>query len=307
MAPRQDATIACSPCNDLAEMNRDHDFQPSATGAVALDPAAIKTVLCDLDGVIWLGHQPIEGSSDAVAELRAGGCRVLFVTNNSRATVADVETALDAVGVPAVGDVVSSAMAAALLVKPGERVLVAGGEGVVEACQERGATVVVNDGTTAPGPVDAVVVGLHRDFDYYRMMHAASAVRDGARLIGTNDDATFPTPTGQAPGGGAILAAIVTAAGVEPVIAGKPHAPMATLISTVLSSPAAPFDPREALMVGDRPETDGLFAAQLGCPFALVRTGVIAPGEDPGISVSLDLANLAELPAVLKAGESERP
>ena len=103
-------------------------------------------------------------------------------------------------------------MAAALLVEPGERVLVAGGPGVVEALQARGVEVVVNDGTLdrstiEAAPFDAVVTGLHRDFDYPRLRSAAAAVHVGARLIGTNSDPTYPTPAGLDPGGGSILAA----------------------------------------------------------------------------------------------------
>ena len=87
--------------------------------------------------------------------------------------------------------------------------------------------------TTAPSSpegFDAVIVGLHRDFDFARLAVASAAVRAGARLIGTNTDSTYPTPTGLQPGGGSILAAIATAADTEPVIGGKPHQPMADLI-----------------------------------------------------------------------------
>ena len=76
------------------------------------DPDA---VLCDLDGVIWLANVPIDGSVEAVARLRAGGRRVVFVTNNSSAVVATQEAALAAIGIPAVGDVLTSAVAAAAL------------------------------------------------------------------------------------------------------------------------------------------------------------------------------------------------
>ena len=85
----------------------------------------VDTVLCDLDGVVWLAHQPIAGSVEAIARLRSAGRRVMFVTNNSAATQSEHEASLAAIGVPATGDVVSSAMAAARLVEPGERVLVA--------------------------------------------------------------------------------------------------------------------------------------------------------------------------------------
>ncbi|MEY4224768.1 MAG: hypothetical protein RIS33_1702 [Actinomycetota bacterium] len=229
-------------------------------------------VLCDLDGVVWLAHRPIPGSAEAIAALRARGHRVLFVTNNSSATVADQERALSAVGVPAEGDVVTSALAGARLVEAGERVLVCGGPGVEEAIGARGAISIPHDVADA-SEIDAVMVGFHRHFDYEIMRRAAGAVRRGARLIATNDDATYPTPDGPIPGGGSIVAAIATAAGVEPLIAGKPHAAMATVVRDLLGGL-----PADAVMVGDRPSTDGLFARTLGCRYALVRSGVTPEG-----------------------------
>lgn len=260
----------------------------------------IDTVLCDLDGVVWLAHQPIPGSVDAVSSLRASGRRVLFVTNNSFALVADHEAALAGIGISAVGDVVSSSMAAAFMIEPGHRVLVAGGPGVVEALEGRGADVVRNTGAAVDGSFDAVVVGLHRDFDYDRLAVAADAVRGGARLIGTNADSTYPTPNGLLPGGGAILAAIASASGVPPSIAGKPEQPMADLVASMLGDDAEtqPMAVR-SLMIGDRPETDGLFASRLGCRFALVRSGVTASDStvraDGGLRIDLDAADLGEV------------
>ena len=112
-------------------------------------------MLCDLDGVIWLAHQPIAGSVEAVARLRSSGRRVVFVTNNSSARIGEQEAALAAIGIPAGGDVLTSAVAAATLVEPGERVLVCGGPGITEAVTARGA--VRSPATTRPG-VDADVV-----------------------------------------------------------------------------------------------------------------------------------------------------
>ena len=244
-------------------------------------------VLCDLDGVVWLAHQPIPGSVDAIARLRGAGHRVLFVTNNSSARVEVQEAALAAIGIPAEGDVLTSAQAAARLVQPGERVLVCGGDGVVQAVEARGA-IVGHD-----AEIDAVIVGWHRTFDYDGLTRAARAVQHGARLIGTNDDATYPTPDGPIPGGGAILAAVQSAAGVSAVIAGKPYEPMAELVRATVGAEAA----RRAVMVGDRPSTDGRFARTLGCRYAHVHSGVTPKGApvdpDPDLAVD-DLAGVAD-------------
>ena len=253
---------------------------------------SVCTVLCDLDGVVWLAHEPIPGSSDAVARLRASGRRVVFVTNNSAARLEEHIAALLGVGIRADGDIVSSSTAAAHLIVPGERVLVAGGPGVVQAVESRGGVAVINDGTVDGGPFDVVMVGLHRDFDYARLAAAASALHGGARLIGTNSDSTYPTPRGLEPGGGSIVAAVAAAGEQIPTFAGKPHQPMAAAIAALIGDD---FDAATTVMVGDRPETDGLMAERLGCAFALVRTGVTQPGQvvDVDLPVAADLADLA--------------
>jgi HAD superfamily hydrolase (TIGR01450 family) len=225
------------------------------------------TWVLDLDGVVWLGDEPIPGAAEAVATLRARGERVLFATNNSFARLAEQEAKLERFGIPAHGDVLTSAMAAARLVEPGERALVCGGPGIAEALEGRGATPVRD------GDADAVVVGFHRDFDYERLRVAVRAVQRGARLIATNDDATYPTPDGPIPGGGAIVAAVAYASGVRAVVAGKPHAPMADLVREVGGETGT--------VVGDRPETDGAFARTLGYRFALVLSGVTRETDLP--------------------------
>jgi glycerol 3-phosphatase-2 len=221
----------------------------------------------DLDGVVWLGDQAIPGATEAVARLREAGEQVVFATNNSSQPVGEVEAKLARQGIPADGDVITSAMAGASLVHEGERALVCAGPGVVEALEARGAQPVWE------GPADVVVVGFHRTFDYDGLTRAAVAVRDGARLVATNADPTYPTPDGPIPGGGSILAAVVTAAGVDPVVAGKPNEPMAALVRARLGG--------EGLMVGDRPSTDGAFARTLGYRFVLVRSGVSEGVPDP--------------------------
>ena len=103
------------------------------------------------------------------------------------------------------------------------------------------------------GDADAVVVGFHRDFDYERLRVAARAVRRGARLIATNDDATYPTPDGPIPGGGAIVAAVAYATGVT-----RRSWPASRTARWPTS--CAPSAAPTGTMVGDRPDTDGAFA-----------------------------------------------
>ena len=256
--------------------------------------------ILDLDGVVWLSERPIPGSSDAIGRLRSAGSRVLFLTNNSSRSVGEVVDQLREAGIEvAPDDVVTSSQAAASLVEPGTKVLVCGGPGVVEALEARGAEPV------REGSADAVVVGWHSDFDYERLTAAFRAVIEGARLIGTNDDATYPTPDGPLPGGGSLLAAVATASGVEPTVAGKPYQAMADLVRQRLGPDTEP-----GVVVGDRPSTDGLMARRLEAPFALVFTGVTSrddlPVEPSPDMVADDLDSLVGPDGqLLREGESQ--
>lgn len=248
----------------------------------------------DLDGVIWLGAEPIGGSADAVAALRSADLDVVFVTNNAEATLGDQEAKLASLGIPAEGAVITSAVAAASMLEPGTSAVACGGPGVVEALEARGVTVMPE------GPVDAVVVGFHRSFDYERLRVAHHAVWQGARLIGTNADPTYPDVDGPIPGAGSILAAVVTAAGVEPEIAGKPHEAMAALVRQHVGDGTH-------LVVGDRPSTDGRLAAALGARFGLVLSGIAhvetLPGEPEPDMVADDLAAIVRS----ELGQERRP
>jgi 4-nitrophenyl phosphatase len=261
----------------------------------------------DLDGVIWLGDAPIPGAAAAVARVRATGAPVAFVTNNSFGRRSDVAAKLLRQGIDPGGDLVTSAMAAAALVEPDERVLVFGGPGLTEELIARGARVTsgsalvesadrrspagVLAALAAHGPVDTVAVGYHRDFDYLRMTVAVRAVTEGARLLASNDDATYPTADGPIPGGGSILAGIATASGVGPLVAGKPHETIAALVRQRLGA--------EGLVIGDRPDTDGCFASTLGYRFGLVLSGVTdaadVPVDPPPDHVAADLAAMVEV------------
>lgn len=221
----------------------------------------------DLDGVIWLGHEVIDGAADAVASLRARNEEVVYATNNSSATVAEQEQKLESMGIPAHGAVVTSAEAGASLLDAGERVFVVGGPGLREAVAARGCVIV------AEPACDAVISGLDRELTYEKLRTAGLAIRAGARWVLTNPDPTYPTPYGLEPGAGAIGAAIAAAGGVEPMVGGKPEGAMVELLRRRLGP--------DGIVVGDRMDTDGRFAAALGYRFGLVLSGVTREADLP--------------------------
>ena len=233
--------------------------------------------ILDLDGVIWLADQPIPGAARAIERLDRLGEQLLFVTNFSALTKEQVEDKLKACGIDATGRVLTSAMAAASLVEPGERVLVCAGSGVIQAVEERGAIAFdPSDGVGAHRAIDAVIVGFHQDFDFARLAASARALHQGARLISTNNDPTYPTPEGLLPGNGSLTSALATAGGVQPTIAGKPYRPIADLALGRLGTERGAHG---NLVVGDVPSTDGLLAVELRFEFGLVLSGVTAADD----------------------------
>jgi len=244
-------------------------------------------VLCDLDGVVWLAGVELPGAAEAVARLRRAGLAVGFLTNNSSLTVAEYLRRLEKIGVPAAPEeLLTSAMAAATVLaqelRPGARVLACAGPGVWEALEGRGFEVVPE------GPCEAVVVGWHQDFDFSRLARASAAVRAGARFMATNLDPTYPGPDGLLPGNGSLVAAVATASGGTPEVAGKPEPPTVALVRLRFGD--------HGVMVGDRPSTDGALAAALGWPFALVVSEATVSSDEPADhGAAWVAASLAEL------------
>jgi 4-nitrophenyl phosphatase len=231
-----------------------------------------QAVLCDLDGVVWLAGVELPGAAGAVARLRRAGLAVGFLTNNSSLTVDEYLGRLEKIGIPAEAEhLLTSATAAAAVLaedlRPGAKVLACAGPGVVEALEARGFEVVPE------GPCEAVVVGWHQDFNFARLARASAAVRAGARFMATNLDPTYPGPDGLLPGNGSLVAAVATASGGIPEVAGKPEPPTVALVRQRFGD--------HGVMVGDRPSTDGALARALGWPFALVVSDATVSSDEP--------------------------
>ncbi|MGH3276321.1 MAG: HAD-IIA family hydrolase [Streptosporangiaceae bacterium] len=235
--------------------------------------AAYDVALLDLDGVVYLGGHAVPGAAGALAEAVRAGMRTAFVTNNASRSPSRIAAQLTGLGVPAAAaDVVTSAQAAARLLAQrlpaGSPVLVAGGTGLRIALRERNLRPV----STAADRPAAVVQGYSPDLGYGLLAEAALAIRAGAWYVATNADTTLPTPRGRQPGNGALVQLIVTATGVQPVVAGKPEPP---LHAEAVRRTGA----RHPLVVGDRLDTDIEGAVRGHADSLLVLTGVSRPAE----------------------------
>jgi glycerol-1-phosphatase len=182
-------------------------------------------LLVDLDGVVWVGREPLPGAVEALAALIEAGKPVVFVTNNSVKPPDAYVERLRGLGIPvADGRVVTSAEATARLavdrVGPGASAFVIGAPGFKEVAAAAGLKLVDGDAGRA---ADAVLVSGHREFDYDELVTATFALRGGASLFATSRDPTLPMPGGDLPGTGATLAAVETASGKRAEIGGKPE------------------------------------------------------------------------------------
>ena len=250
-------------------------------------------VLFDLDGVLYVGPHAVPGVPEVVAEVRARGVAVAYVTNNAARTPQTVAAHLSDLGIPATaGDVVTSAQAVAAMVAaelpPGSAVLVVGGEGLRVALEQRGLTPV---DTAERGPA-AVVQGFSPDVGWRLLAEGTYAVHAGAAWYASNLDSTVPTDRGIAPGNGALVEVIASATGARPVVAGKPETPLHVETVRRVGS-------RDPLVVGDRLDTDIEGANRVGAASLLVLTGVSTARD---LVLAAETARPTYVAADLRAG-----
>jgi HAD superfamily hydrolase (TIGR01450 family) len=236
-------------------------------------------LLVDLDGVVWIGREPVPGALETLTALLAAGKRIVFVTNNPAKFPAAYAERLRGLGVE-VGEeqIVTAGVVAARLAGeaagPGGGVFVIGGAPLKEMVAATGARLLEGE---EGGEADVVVVSGHRDFDYAELLTAKRALDAGAALFATSRDPTMPMPGGEWPGTGSILAAVETAAGRVAEIAGKPEhhlfeMALAGLELRALSTGDGEGEPRVA-MVGDRISSDVAGGRRAGLETILVLSG----------------------------------
>ena len=238
-------------------------------------------LLIDLDGVVWVGREPVPGSPEALRTLLDAGMRIVFVTNNPGRPPAAYAERLRELGVEVGAEqVVTAGTVAARLAGEaageGGSALVIGAPALREMVAATGAEVLAGE---AAWEADAVVVSGHRGFDYDELLAAKRALDGGAAFIATSRDPTMPYPGGELPGTGAVLSAIETATDRRAEIAGKPERHLFELATQALRGSFVrsgrtkePRNPRLA-MVGDRISSDIAGGHAAGLETVLVLSG----------------------------------
>jgi len=229
--------------------------------------------LCDLDGVLHLGDEPVKYAAPSVAAARAAGMRFAFVTNNASRTPGVVAERLTRMGMPAEPhDVVTSAQAAgrtlAAQLPAGAAVLVVGTDALAEEVRAVGLRPVRTVAEAGEDGPAGVVQGLAPTTGYADLAEAAIALGGGALWVAGNTDATLPTPRGLLPGNGAFVAALQLVTGREPLVSGKPD-------PALHRESVDRVNAQRPLVIGDRLDTDVLGAVRGGADSLLVLTGVV--------------------------------
>lgn len=230
------------------------------------DIEAMKGFICDMDGVIYHGNRILEGVDRFIQYLKEHDKQYLFLTNNSSYTPRELQQKLARMGLD-VGQehFYTSALATAAFLKdqaPGCSVYAIGEAGLLNALYDVGIT--MNDINP-----DYVVVGEGRGYSLDTLTKATNLVLQGAKLIGANSDVSGPIEDGIAPACRALVAPIEMATGVRAYFCGKPNPLMMRTGLRILGCHSG-----EAVMIGDRMDTDVISGLECGMSTILVLSGI---------------------------------
>ncbi|HEU4944577.1 MAG TPA: HAD-IIA family hydrolase [Solirubrobacterales bacterium] len=251
--------------------------------------------LVDLDGVVWVGREPVAGSAEALRTLIEAGKEVVFVTNNPARSPSTYAGWLREAGVPAADDrVVTAGVVTAQLaadrVGADAGVFVIGAAGFHETVAATGLTPLGGEDARR---ARAVLVSGHRGFDYEELLTATLALAAGASLFATSRDPTLPMPGGAWPGTGSILAAVETASGARAEIGGKPEPHLFERARGLIGGA------ERVAMVGDRIASDIEGGRRAGLATILVLSGASTRTEAESAEPAPDLV-LDDLAALLR-------
>ena len=270
---------------------------------MALDWSRVRAVLFDMDGVLYRGNQALPGVNELLEFLARTEVAYACITNNASRTREQFSSKLHGMGIAVPTErIITSATATSVWLRAraprGTTIYAIGMDGLREALFGDG--YFVERGFEPGRPPDYVVVGADFEVTYAKLKTACLAIRAGSIFIGTNPDTTFPSEQGIVPGVGALILALEAASDQKATIIGKPERAMFDAALQMLGVQAP-----EALMVGDRLDTDVLGAARAGVACAMVLTGV-STAEDLEQSTLQPDAVFEGLPELLAAWQRQQ-
>ena len=260
-----------------------------------IDFASKKGFICDMDGVIYHGNQILPGVPEFIDWLHRENKQFLFLTNNSGYTPRELQQKLARMGLHVSEEhFYTSALATAAFLKeqaPGCSVYAIGEAGLLNALYDAGIT--MNDINP-----DYVVIGESKSYSLDTLTKATNLVLNGAKLIGANSDLTGPIENGIAPACRALIAPIELATGKQAYFCGKPNPLMMRTGLNILGCHSG-----EAVMVGDRMDTDVISGMECGMSTVLVLSGVSTPATIDTFAYrpTMVLNGVGDIPALAAA------
>lgn len=256
-----------------------------------------RNVLIDMDGVLYRGHTGLPGGPELLRFLGEHGIRYLLVTNNSTLSPAQFVARLTGMGLSVreeeiITSGVATAAYLATLAPPGTKVNVVGEPPLIEQLEKRGFVL-------AGREAEYVVCGWDKGINFDKLKTACLAIRDGATFIATNPDKTYPLEKDIIPGAGSIVACLIAATDVQPIVVGKPEVIITRQSMLVLGA-----KPEDTVMLGDRLETDILGGYRAGVATIMVLTGISTAEEAARYEVQPDFS-YADLPQLVEAWRVE--
>lgn len=248
----------------------------------------IKHLIIDMDGVLYLGDQPMPCLRELFTFLRERCIRFILATNNSTRTPQEYVDKLATMGVTVSPEeiLVSGQATARFLAREyprGTRVHVFGMDSLKQAMTEEGFVLADED-------VQLVVASMDREVTYEKLKRSSSLIRGGARFIATNLDPTNPSEEGLLPGTGTMIAALETASGVKSFPIGKPEPTMYRLAMEQMGA-----QPETTAAVGDRVDTDILGGKRAGLTTICVLSGSSDRAEAEACETDMIFEDIAHL------------
>ena len=230
-----------------------------------------KNFICDMDGVIYHGNKLIPHVKEFIDWLEKNEKNYLFLTNGSGRSPRELAQKLGRMGLN-VGQehFYTSAQATASFLASqceGGSAYVIGEPGLTYAMYEAGFS--MNDVNP-----DYVVFGSSKSLNYEQIEKASRLIMNGAKLIGTNSDLVDPSENGIVPACRALISPIELTTGRKAYYIGKPNPLMMRTGLKLLGVHSA-----DAVMVGDRMDTDVISGLESGMSTVLVLSGVTSQEE----------------------------
>ena len=226
----------------------------------------------DCDGVLWEENTLLPGAKELLETLTQKNKTICYLSNNSTKSLTQYLAKFHSLGLEVdSGQVITSSIVTvnylALKNYKRKKLFIIGENGLKETLEQAGYQVVSEH--EKEENIDAVIVGMDRNFSYKKLDLALKYCLEGADFIGTNPDPQFPTPHGFSPGAGSMIGALQSSLGYSPEkICGKPDPLMANIMLERFH-----LSPEKTVMLGDRVTTDMQLALNARINPILVKTG----------------------------------